>query len=68
MEDGYAYRTGKKIPGLTEFYRVCYDPHYCSFEEFIYIEQLNQLTAFRNNWKIFKALPTLIGPLMFCKN
>jgi hypothetical protein len=68
MEDGYTFRTGKKIPGMTEFYRVCYDPYRCSFNQFILLERMAQVEAMNNNWKIFKALPTQIGPLMFCKN
>ena len=56
------------ISGMTEIYDVIYDKNITSFDEFLYLEQVAFLTAKYAKWKIFKAFPSSVGSLMFCKN
>jgi hypothetical protein len=68
MEDQFQYSEHKKLPGMTEVFRVYYDKNMVSFDEFLYLEHVAICTAAMLRWKIFTAFPTQIGPLMICKN
>jgi hypothetical protein len=69
MEDQFKHTEHKKLPGMTEVFRVYYDRNRISFDEFLYLEHLAILTAAKAQWKIFQAVPVHeIGPLMVCKN
>lgn len=69
MEDQFKYSEHKKLPGMTEVFRVYYDKNMVSFDEFLYLEHLAIVTAALAQWKIFKAFPSeSLGPLMVCKN
>jgi len=67
MEDQFQY-SEHKLPGMTEIFRVYYDRNLVSFDEFLYLEHVAICTVAMLQWKIFKAFPTQLGPLMICKN
>ena len=69
MEDQSKFSEHKKLPGLSEVFRLYYNRERISFDEFLYIEYLAISTASLAQWKIFTAFPILdLGPLMICKN
>jgi hypothetical protein len=68
MENQSKYSRIPRLTGMTEIFSVIYDRNLVSFDEFLYLERIALTTAAMLKWKIFKALPTQIGPLMICKN
>lgn len=68
MEDQSKYSIVPRLSGMKEIFTVVYDSNIVSFDEFLYLEMVAISTASMLRWKLFKAIPTQIGPLMVCKN
>lgn len=69
MEDQSKYLKRSKFDGMSEIFRVYYNPSLISFELFIWIEQYTIIQSILNEWYIFKAYPTnSIGTTLICRN